>query len=301
VSAANKKIIMEKAEIKGVLVPIGGAEDKGINYTKDKINRFDFFEEGILRRIVKLVEQHGDPKIELVTTASSMPEEMEKTYRGAFGKLGCNNIGHLFITSREQVDTEDHLARIRDCNCIIFTGGDQLRLTSILGGTELMANIKRRYIEEPIIIAGTSAGAMAMGGTMIYDGSAIRAHLKGEIKFSTGFEFISNVIIDTHFEKRGRFNRLAQAVAVQPGILGIGLAEDTGIIISEGHHLEVIGSGIVTMVNGKAITYSNLIDIPDRTPISVENILVHILSHGEVYDLTTDQTIRQKVKPNDEV
>ena len=284
------------AEIKGVLVPIGGAEDKGTNYKKGRsaVNRFDFFEAGILRRIVKLVEQIGPPKIELVTTASSMPEQLDKIYCAAFGQLGCENIGHLFITSREQVDTEEHLARIRNCNCIIFTGGDQLRLTSILGGTELMSIIKQRYINEAVVIAGTSAGAMAMGGTMIYDGNATKAHLKGEIKFSTGFEFISDVIIDTHFEKRGRFNRLAQAVAVQPGILGIGLAEDTGIIISGGNNLEVIGSGIVTIVNGKTISYTNLINIPDRTPISVENIIVHILSHGEVYDIDTDQTIRHK-------
>jgi cyanophycinase len=294
----------EMTDIQGILVPIGGAEDKGINYEKGKrsANHFDFFEQGILRRIVKLVELVGEPKIELVTTASSMPEQMEKTYCAALGQLGCNNMGHLFITSREQVDTEEHLNRISNCNCIIFTGGDQLRLTSILGGTELMALIKHRYANEPIVVAGTSAGAMAMGGMMIYDGNATRAHLKGEIKFSTGFEFISNVIIDTHFEKRGRFNRLAQAVAVQPGILGIGLAEDTGIIITGDNQLEVIGSGIVTIVNGKNITYTNLIDIPDRTPISVENIIVHILSHGEVYDMATDQTIRhdltQAIEPD---
>lgn len=283
------------AEIKGTLVPIGGAEDKGIDYIKNAAenSRFDFFETGILRQIVKLVEQQqGTPKIELITTASSFPEKMEETYCKAFGKLGCDNMSHLFITHREQVDTEEHLQRLAACNCIIFTGGDQLRLTSILGGTEFLACIKRRYVNEPIVVAGTSAGAMAMGGTMIYDGNATRAHLKGEIKFSTGFDFISNVIIDTHFEKRGRFNRLAQAVAVQPGILGIGLAEDTGMIISGGREIEVIGSGIVTILNGKNITYTNLIDIADRMPISVENIIVHILSQGEKFDCTTNEPIR---------
>ncbi len=283
------------AEIKGFLVPIGGAEDKGIDYirTATENTRFDFFEAGILRQIVKLVEAKvGTPKIELITTASSFPEKMEETYCKAFGKLGCDNMRHLFITHREQVDTEEHLQRLEECNCIIFTGGDQLRLTSILGGTEMLACIKRRYQEEPIVVAGTSAGAMAMGNTMIYDGNATRAHLKGEIKFSTGFDFISNVIIDTHFEKRGRFNRLAQAVAVQPGILAFGLAEDTGMIISSGNHIEVIGSGIITVLNGKNITYTNLIDIPERMPISVENIIVHILSQGEKYDLTTNQPIR---------
>jgi cyanophycinase len=281
-------------DIKGFLVPIGGAEDKGIDYKKSASEnaRFDFFEAGILRQIIKLVEQQGTPRIELITTASSFPEKMEETYCKAFGKLGCDNMGHLFITGREQVDTEEHLKRIENCNCIIFTGGDQLRLTSILGGTGLLALIKKRYLEESVVVAGTSAGAMAMGGTMIFDGNATKAHLKGEIKFSTGFDFISNVIIDTHFEKRGRFNRLAQAVAVQPGILGIGLAEDTGMIISSGNHIEVVGSGIITILNGKNITYTNLINITERMPISVENIIVHILSHGEKYDLATHQPIR---------
>ena len=148
-----------------------------------------------------------------------------------------------------------------------------------------MEKISGKYINEAFIVAGTSAGAMAMGGTMIYDGNATRAHLKGEIKFTTGFNLISNVIIDTHFEKRGRFNRLAQAVAVQPGILGIGLAEDTGIIICEGERFEVIGSGIVTVLNGNSITYTNLPEIEEKMPISVEHIIVHILSAGMIYHI----------------
>lgn len=274
------------AKIKGYLVPIGGAEDKGINNRK---YRFDFFEEGILRQIVKLVELHGDPRIELITTASSIPEQVEEIYRQAFAALGCDDIGHLFITSRDHADTKEHLERIEKCNCLIFTGGDQLRLSSILGGTRLMARLKLRYQNEPFVVAGTSAGAMAMSNTMIYDGSAVKAHLKGEVKFTTGFGFISNVIIDTHFEKRGRFNRLAQAVAVQPGILGIGLAEDTGIIIYPGNRLEVIGSGIVTIVNGKTITYTNLADIEDGMPISVGHMIVHILSYGDVYNISSQQ------------
>ncbi|HTE23963.1 cyanophycinase [Flavitalea sp.] len=282
------------AKIKGYLVAIGGAEDKGVNYKQGAASkkRFDFFEEGILRRIITLVAQHGIPKIELITTASSFPEQMEISYRDAFLKLGCMDVEHLFITSREQVDTAENLDRINECNCVIFTGGDQLRLSSIFGGTKLMERIRSRYLHEAFVVAGTSAGAMAMGGTMIYDGNATRAHLKGEIKFTTGFNLISNVIIDTHFEKRGRFNRLAQAVAVQPGILGIGLAEDTGIIISGGNKFLVIGSGIVTVLNGKTISYTNLPEIEDRMPISVEHIIVHILSGGDVYNLASQQVER---------
>jgi cyanophycinase len=274
------------AKSKGYLVPIGGAEDKGIDSRK---YRYDFFEEGILRQIVKLVELHAEPRIELITTASSIPLQVEEIYRQAFAALGCEDVGHLYITSREQADTMENLERIDQCNTLIFSGGDQLRLSSILGGTRLMARVKARYQNEPFVVAGTSAGAMAMGSTMIYDGSAVRAHLKGEVKFTTGFGFVSNIIIDTHFEKRGRFNRLAQAVAVQPGILGIGLAEDTGLIIYPGNRIEVIGSGIVTIVNGKTISYTNLADIQDGTPISVEHIIVHILSCGDVYNISGQQ------------
>jgi cyanophycinase len=269
-------------KVKGYLVPIGGAEDKGSNNAR---HRFDFLEKGILRRVIRLVEAHADPRIELITTASSIPEQVDEIYRRAFASLGCDDVGHLFITSRDQADTKEHLERLEQCNCLIFSGGDQLRLSSILGGTRLMARLKARYQNEPFVVAGTSAGAMAMCSTMIYDGSAARAHLKGEVKFTTGFGFISNVIIDTHFEKRGRFNRLAQAVAVQPGMLGIGLAEDTGVIIYPGSRIEVIGSGIVTIVNGKTISYTNLADINDGAPISVGHMVVHILSSGDVYDI----------------
>jgi cyanophycinase len=278
---------MSKA--KGFLVPIGGAEDKGQNYKDDSLKNpaFDFFKEGILRQILRLIEHFENPRIELITTASSMPEVMEETYYQSFKALGCVNIGHLFITTREQADMPEFLERAANCHCIIFTGGDQLRLSSILGGTKLMARIKSRYLQELFVVAGTSAGAMAMSNMMIYDGDAKKAHLKGEIKFSTGLGFITNIIIDTHFEKRGRFNRLAQAVAVQPGILGVGLAEDTGVIISPGNKLEVIGSGVITIVNGKKISYTNLADINDGMPISVEHMVVHLLSCGEIYNMNS--------------
>jgi cyanophycinase len=278
-------------KIKGILVAIGGAEDKGRERPARRAqkHRWDFLEDGILRQIVKLVERYDTPRIELITTASSIPEVVEKIYRDAFSALGCPNMGHLFITRREHADSPEYLDRIETCNCLIFSGGDQLRLSSILGGTKLMARLKSRYVNEPLVVAGTSAGAMAMSNTMIYDGSAVRAHLKGEVKFTTGFGFISHLIIDTHFEKRGRFNRLAQAVAVQPGILGIGLAEDTGVIIYPGNRLEVIGSGIVTIVNGKTIDYTNLADIEEGMPISVEHMIVHILSNGDVYNMSVQQ------------
>ena len=131
--------------------------------------------------------------------------------------------------------------------------------------------------------AGTSAGAMAMSNTMIYEGNATRAHLKGEVKITKGLSFVDTVIIDSHFEKRGRFNRLAQAVATNPSCIGIGLGEDTGMLITEGDKMEAIGSGLVIIIDGHHILHSNIADIPDGNPISIENLKVHFCEKGNGY------------------
>jgi len=278
-------------EIKGILVPIGGAENKGSNGDEDLSHSefIHFFEEGVLRQLLNLVETSTHPVIEVITTASSYPEEVAQTYIEAFKKLECPNIGAIDIRKRHDVENHEYFERLKVCDCILFTGGDQLRLSTILGGSAIMEMIRRRYYNEKIVIAGTSAGAMAMSGTMIYEGDATLAHLSGEVKMANGFGFIQNVIIDTHFEKRGRFNRLAQAVATQPGILGIGLAEDTGIIITEGEILRVIGSGIVTIVDGRSINYTNLAHIDKGKPISVHQIITHIASENSIFNMHTRQ------------
>jgi cyanophycinase len=138
-------------------------------------------------------------------------------------------------------------------------------------------------MEEGLVIAGTSAGAMAMSNTMIYQGKSDLAHLKGEVKITTGLAFMPDVIIDSHFDKRGRFNRLAQAVASNPACTGIGLGEDTGVIVTNGNHLEVIGSGAVVIIDGRDISHSNITDVSMGTPISIENIRVNILVAGNGY------------------
>jgi cyanophycinase len=169
----------------------------------------------------------------------------------------------------------------------MFSGGNQLRLSSIFGGTEFLDILHQRFNDERIIIAGTSAGAMAMSNTMIYEGNATNAHLKGEVRITTGLAFMKGVIIDSHFNKRGRFPRLAQAVASNPGTIGIGLGEDTGVIVRNGEELEAIGSGAVIIVDGRKIGTNNIADIDFGEPISVENIVVHILSKGNIYHVGT--------------
>ena len=269
---------------KGKLIAIGGAEDKGTDLEAGEIHRsnLNFFELGILRRVV---EEAGGPnsRIEIITTASTIPYEVGENYMNAFGKIGCVNVGVMHIRTRQDTMNSGYLERIKTCDAVMFSGGNQLRLSVSEGGTEFLSIMKRRYMEEDFMIAGTSAGAMAMSKTMIYEGNAAKAHLKGQVKMTTGLGFIDSIIIDSHFEKRGRFGRLVQAVAVNPSSIGIGLGEDTGMLITEGDKMEAIGSGLVVIIDGHDILHSNIADIPDGNPVSIENLKVHFCEKGNGY------------------
>lgn len=270
---------------KGKLISIGGAEDKGTDLEEGFVqrNRLNFFELGILKRIVDETGGTGK-RIEVITTASSIPVEVGENYLSAFGKIGCTNVGIMHIRNREEAMQQEYVDRVKSAQGVMFSGGDQLRLTSIFGGTEIYEILHQRLAHEAgFVIAGTSAGAMAMSNTMIYQGKSDLAHLKGEVKITTGLAFVGNVIIDSHFDKRGRFNRLAQAVASNPQCTGIGLGEDTGVIISAGNHLEVVGSGAVVIVDGKDIKHTNITDVSIGEPIALENLRVNILVRGNGY------------------
>jgi len=269
----------------GKLFAIGGAEDKGVDLEKGEMvrNNLNFFELGILRHIFEEAGGSGI-RMEVITTASMIPNEIGENYLNAFGKIGCTNIGLMPIRNRADAMEREYIERIKKCNAIMFSGGNQLRLSATFGGTEFLEIALTRYNEEKnFVVAGTSAGAMAMSNTMIYEGNATTAHLKGEVKITTGLGFMDDVIFDSHFEKRGRFGRLAQAIASNPSAVGIGLGEDTGMLIKEGNIMEAIGSGLVMIIDGHDIMHSNIADIPDGNPISVENIKVHFCEKGNGY------------------
>jgi len=271
---------------KGKLISVGGSEDKGTEIDPKFIQKeqLNFFEFGILKRI--LLEMKGvDSKVEVITTASQIPEEVGENYIKAFGKLGCHNVGVIHIKKREEAINPEYLARIKEADGVMFTGGNQMRLSMIFGGTEFLKILIDRYNNEDFVIAGTSAGAMAMSNTMIYQGSSTGALLKGEVKITTGLALIKDVIIDSHFVTRGRFGRLAQAVAGNPGCIGIGLGEDTGVLIKEGNKMEAIGSGLVLIFDGHNIRHSNIADIEEGQPISIENLIVHVMAKGNFYYL----------------
>jgi len=288
--------------IKGKIIVIGGAEDKGLNPERGEFQQqnLNYVELGILRRIVE--ETGGiDARIEVITTASTIPLEVGNNYLNAFGKIGCTNIDVMHIQKHEQALDEDCIKRIRACDGVMFSGGNQKRLTFIFNGTEFLETIIHRYQKEKFVIAGTSAGAMAMSETMIYEGNASRAHLKGEVKTTRGLGFMSNVIFDSHFEKRGRFGRLAQVVATNPKCIGVGLGEDTGMIITHGDRMEAIGSGLVMILDGHEINHTNIANIPTGNPLSVENLKVHFCARGNGYLIKERKFVEQITKSGEAV
>lgn len=274
---------------KGKLIAIGGAVNKGSEdeLTLSDINGSEFFELGILKRLMD--ELRGNNKrMEVITTASDVPEETGVRYVEAFERLGYDNIGVIHIKEREDVINEEYIERIKKAQGILFTGGNQLRLTTILGGTDFLKILLKRYQDENFLVAGTSAGAMALSNMMIQGSRGGRSEtlIKGDVKLSRGFGFIKDVTFDSHFVVRGRYGRLFQAVVSNPVCIGIGLGEDTGLLITEGNHMEAIGSGHIIIVDGQNIGYSNIAAIGDDEPISIENLNVHILAKDNGYILS---------------
>ena len=277
--------------IRGKLIIIGGAVDKGsfteTDLDKNKPQNLNFFEEGILKRLIKESAKQELSRVEVVTTASKIPKEIGAEYVKAFSYLGANNVDVLNIERREQAMDPEVLERLKVADVVMFTGGDQLRLTSILGGTPFQDIILDKYTNEDFIYAGTSAGAAAASNNMIYQGSSSEALLKGEVKITSGLGLIDDVIIDTHFVQRGRIGRLFQAVVGNPKVLGIGLGEDTGLLITNGRQMEAIGSGLVILVDGREIKDTNLTQVELGQPISINHLVTHVLSKHDTFDLDT--------------
>ncbi|MBG6062853.1 cyanophycinase [Flavobacterium sp. CG_9.1] len=277
--------------ILGKLIIIGGAVDKGsfteTNLDKNAANNLNFFEAGILKRIINESKHKEKSRIEIITTASVIPKEIGPEYVKAFEYLNAKNVDILTIERREQAADEEVLARLKAADIVMFTGGDQLRLSSILGGTPFHDILLDKYHNEEFIYAGTSAGAAAASNNMIYQGSSSEALLKGEVKISSGLGLIDGVIIDTHFVQRGRIGRLFQAVVGNPRILGIGLGEDTGLLITNNREMEAIGSGLVILVDGREIKDTNLTKVELGQPISISHLVTHVMSKFDTYNLET--------------
>jgi cyanophycinase len=273
---------------KGTLVIIGGAEDKG-DENRERLTNTEYKQFEILR---ELVPPRRKGSIEIITTASGVPNKVADTYRAAFKKIGFSGVGFMDIRERNSARAIDFASRLEKADTVFFSGGDQFKLSTILGGTDLVAAIREKFIRDKnFVVAGTSAGAMALPRVMIYEGGVHEALLKDDLKMASGLGIYDSCIVDTHFIKRGRFGRLAHAVAMNPAELGIGLGEDTALII-RGDHAECRGSGMVVIVDGSCIEQTNIMCIDNGAPIFVDNLRVHILAKGSSFSLK-----ERKVRP----
>ena len=269
--------------MKGTLIPIGGNEDKGVK--ENEQYTLEFISEGILFHVVE--EAGGiDANIVVIPTASRIPVEVGDNYLDAFKKLGCKNVSVLDIRSKKDSEKETSIDLIKKANCVMFSGGDQSKITNKIGGTKIHEILTQRYHNETgFVIAGTSAGAMAMANEMIAGGSASEAFIKGAVTMYKGLNLIPELIIDTHFIRRGRFGRQSEAVAKHPNLIGFGLAEDTGMIIKNGNDCTVIGSGMVIVFDGSKLTHNNEKILQEGTPMTMANLTIHVLSNGDNYDI----------------
>lgn len=275
---------------KGTLIPIGGNEDKGID--EHEVYHLEFIEEGILSRVVK--ESGGiDAMIIVVPTASSIPVEVGQNYLEAFGKLGCTNLHIMDIRERQQSEDPTFISLLKKADCVMFSGGNQSNITKKIGGTTIHKILMERYETDRLVIAGTSAGAMCMSEEMITGGSSQESFIKGAVGMAEGMEFVPKLIIDSHFIRRGRFGRLAEAVARFPQLIGIGLAEDTGLVIKK-ETFEVIGSGMVIVFDARKAKHNNHDILEKGTPMSLTNLKTNILATGDRFNIKKK---RVKISP----
>jgi cyanophycinase len=279
-------IILYLMDIPGVIIAIGGNEDKGIKRRNLHVldTELDFTTSGILCRTLAELKSDDSP-VEIITSASGIPEKVGRNYIRAFKRLGHRTVQVMHISDKSEAGKPDFLERISKAACIMFSGGDQFKLISALKDTEMAKLINRKYMSEEFVIAGTSAGAMAMPDLMIYPGPEPMNVKEKKVPIYDGLSLIHDVIIDTHFLVRGRFRRLSVAVANNPDHIGIGLEEDTGIIIRHGNMIEAIGSGLVTILDARNIQKTNPSVKSGHHEIFIENLLVHVLSHDDHFVL----------------
>jgi cyanophycinase len=251
----------------GTLIAIGGHEDK----------------EGDRQILRAVAERLRGGRLIVATVASEEPEEYFAAYREAFAGIGVTDVVELYLDERDETSKQTNRDLLASAEGVFFTGGDQLRIVSLMGDTPLDEQIRALHARGGVI-AGTSAGASAQSETMLVRGSGAESHRIGDLHMAPGLGLIRDVIIDQHFAERGRIGRLLGAVAHNPRLLGIGIDEDSAIIV-EGRCFRVIGAGAVTVVDAEHVSHSNIAEAkPDRV-LSMHNVVLHALSAGDGFDL----------------
>ncbi|MCA1727480.1 MAG: cyanophycinase [Actinobacteria bacterium] len=252
----------------GVVIAIGGAEDK----LRDRV---------ILERFVQLA---GGTKarVAVLSTASSLGDEATELYAALFGREGATHITGLRPVSREEANRPDLARTVADSTGVFMTGGNQLRLASVVGGTRLGEALLEAH-RRGAVIGGTSAGASAISSHMVAFGSAGASPKHRMVQLASGLGLLPGVVIDQHFEQRNRLGRLLAAIAQSPGLLGIGIDEDTAIVVDDGV-LEVLGKGAATIVDGASLVTDAFVTKGHR-PMMVSGATLHSLPSGWRFDL----------------
>ena len=263
---------------RGCLIIIGGHEDR--DPASDRT---------ILREVARHV---NGGKLVLATVASHRPEGYFEEYEKAFSDLDVGELVELYVEERSRAGDREKLAVLDDAQAVFFSGGDQLRITSQIGDTGIEAKVRTIY-ERGGVIAGTSAGASVMSETMLVKGSSKETHRIGDLHMSPGMGLVRDVIIDQHFAERGRMGRLLGAVAHNPRVLGLGIDEDTAVVV-EGDEFRVIGSGGVYVVDGTDVSYCNLAEARAECALSMHDVRVHVLSSGDGFDLKARKPLPPK-------
>lgn len=264
--------------MKGNLIIIGGAEDKQ-------------GESEVLKLVVEMAGGKG-ARLVVMTTATQNPEKAGREYADVFSRLGVENLQVLDISTRKDANRKEHSRSLKEATGIFFTGGDQLRITSIMGGTDSYCALLQAY-EGGAAIIGTSAGASAMSSTMIVDGSDNDPARKCTLKMAPGLGLLTDVIIDQHFAQRGRIGRLLCGVGENPRMLGVGIDEDTAIIVYPDGHFDVAGSNAVTIIDGNTIRSSNISELRPDEILAINNITLHVLPKGYSFDMKTREVLRR--------
>lgn len=272
---------MEEKKSKGDLIIIGGAEDK-------------YGESKILKEVVEIVGS-GNAKLVVLTTATEKPEDVGNEYKKIFKKLGASNVEILNINTRDDANDVNNAQKIKDSTGIFLTGGDQLRITSILGGTKVYFEMQEAFCRGVTVI-GTSAGASAMSNTMIVNGTDNDSARKCTLKMAPGLGLLEDAIVDQHFAQRGRIGRLLCGVAENPFMLGIGVDEDTAVRVYPDAHFEVFGTNAVTVIDGMSIKSSNVSELKPDEILAITNITLHVLPEGYGYDIKKREVLRLQSK-----
>ncbi|MCL5040198.1 MAG: cyanophycinase [Firmicutes bacterium] len=257
-------------KVRGTLVIIGGGEDKDGERT-------------VLREFLRFSGSEG-AQVVIVTAAAARQRETGALYRRIFLELGAKGVSLLNVDEREEAFRSENLRLLEEATAIFFTGGDQLRITSLLGGTPLYRALQEAY-EAGVVIAGTSAGASAMSDTMIISGGGDDSPKKNTVQMAPGMGLLEEVVIDQHFAQRGRIGRLLSAVAQNPYFLGVGIDEDTAILVDRDARFRVIGSQTVTVVDARNVQHTNASEQEPDRPLALTGVLIHILPSGYGFDL----------------